>query len=185
MGELKGTTRLGVFNGTPHPVHRVAQLTCGDPVSKLQRVVVQALYGMNGSKEAQPLSVAGRPGNFDGEVSFQIGAGNGAYFDYLDEETLSRLRELMDRCDLLPVLDFLIVVTYHYLRGGRRAALRFDHHLLRFLFQGDRVELRLTHTKGIRRMPLDELLGLVTGFIVREAERQRLRDVSVEEIGTM
>ncbi|MFQ6075954.1 MAG: hypothetical protein ACE5Z5_07455, partial [Candidatus Bathyarchaeia archaeon] len=172
---MKRTTSLGVFSGTPHPIHGIAQLTHGGPASRLQRAVVQSLYEMNGSKEARPLSVAGRPGTYDGEVSFQIGVGNGVYFDYLDAETLGELFELMNRRNALPVLDFLIVVTYHYLRGGKRVALRFDHHLLRFVFHKDRVELLLAHTKGIRRTPLDELLSRVIGRIIREAERQRLK----------
>ena len=151
----------------------------------VQLAVIQALCELNGSNRAYPISVSGRVGTFSGRVGFEIGVAEETYFNYLDDNTAKKLQERLTQGKLYSILDFLIVVTYDYRREGKEVRLNFDHHQLRFLFHDNGLEMRLFHSKGIRRMPLDELFGRILDAINREMRRKSAKPLIIEKMRTL
>ncbi len=176
---------LGEFMNFPTITHGSVLAICEGHSNTVQLAVIGALCGLNGIRRTYPLSVSGRVGTFEGKVGFEIGVAEGMYFNYLDDETAKRLQEPLSRGKLYPSLDFLVVVTYDYRRGGKTVHLNFDHHQLRFLFRDDVLEMRLFHSKGIRRMPLDELLGKIIDAINIEMKRKSVKPLTIEKMRTL
>lgn len=182
---MKFGASIGEFANFSSIIHGSVVATCDSNPRTVQLAVIQALCGLNGSSRAYPISVSGRVGTFDGRVGFEIGVAEGIYFDYLDDETTKRLQEYLTQGKLYPVLDFLIVVTYSYRRGRKEVHLNFDHHQLRFIFYDKGLEMRLFHSKGIRRMPIDELFGRILDAINREMRRDSAEPLIIEKMRTL
>jgi len=179
---------LGVSEGFPLPFHGIATLSHDVPNSTLRTLVVKGLYELNGREEAYQASVAGRAGTFEGKRSFHIGVGYASVFDYLDKELYQQLigsQQIDSESASQGVLDFLLVVSYYYSRGGKSIPLRFDHYRIRFLFVRDRVRLKLAHVKGIRRTPIDEVLKLLIDWINKAFREAGFEGVRVEEFRTV
>lgn len=176
---------LGEFTNFPSLTHGLAIISHENSTAKIQRAIIQALYNTNGHKDAYDVSVAGQAGNYEGELAFEVGVANGLFFDYLDEATLKELYNPLESGKEYSILDFLIIATYHYSRSGKRIPLIFDHHVLRFFFNVGEVELTLFHSKGTRRMPLDDFLNVIINKIKVEAKRSDLRPINIEKIRTL
>jgi len=179
---LQRTSPLGEFTNFPMVIHGVAKATCDEHSARVQLSVIRALSKLNRLEKAYPVSVSGRAGTYEGRASFEIGVGEGIYFNYLDDDMTKKLCESVTPRRMYTVLDFLVIVTYHYNRQGRNVHLNFDHHQLRFIFHDEGFEIRLFHSKGIRRMPLDELLNRILESIIIEMKRQSLKPLMIEEL---
>jgi len=176
---------LGKFANFPSLVHGLVKISHENTTAKIQRAIIQAFYGLNEYREAYSLSVSGHVGIYEGWLTFEVGAANGLFFDYLDEEAVGKLYSPLESGKEYSILDFLVIITYHYSREGKRVPLNFDHHILRFLFHDGEVEVSLFHSKGTRRMPLDELLSTVISRISLEAKRSGLKPITIEKSRTL
>ena len=67
------------------------------------------------------------------ETSFEFGVAEGVVFNYLDKEEVNRLQKSVAK-KAMSIIDFLCVVRYHRVNKEKRVPLRFDYHLLRFMF---------------------------------------------------
>jgi hypothetical protein len=79
----------------------------------------------------------------------------------------------------------LIIVLYHYTKNGKKIPLNFDHHLLRFTFKKGEFNAYLFHMKGIRRMPLDDLLRQIIDRIKGKMAKNRLKTFHIEYFRTL
>lgn len=176
---------LGRYDNFPTIIHGIARLLHQIPLPTLQQLLIASLHEINGRKEPYEISVADHPGTYQGELSLEVGVAEGVYFNYLDNHELSRLYESLSSRGLFEILDFLIIVGYHYSREGKKIALKFDRHILRFLFYENTIELNLFHERGIRRMPLDDLLNYVIKNLSQKIERSDLPPLKVEHFRTL
>ncbi|MDQ1278900.1 MAG: hypothetical protein QG670_160 [Thermoproteota archaeon] len=176
---------IGEFTNFPTMNHGLAVISHQNTVTRIQHAIIQALYSLNGHKDNYSVSVSGQSGAYEGELAFEVGVANGEFFDYLDEETLKELCDPLGSGGDYPFLDFLVIATYHYSRDGKKIPLIFDHHVLRFAFNGREVDISLFHIKGTRRIPLDEFLNIIIGKIVNEAKHSKLRAINLEKIWTL
>lgn len=181
----KSVLFFGRFTNFPSIIHGTAKIAHKTSTTRLQRVIAEALRDLNGYKMPRTLSVASHSGVHRGEVAFEVGVADGSYFDYLDEETFTKLVKPLKSRKSLPVLDVLIIVSYHYSKNGKRISLNFDHHLLRFTFKNRELNLYLFHMKGIRRMPLDEFLNHVINRIKERMTKNRLKTFKIEYFRTL
>ena len=165
--------------------HGLAIVSHQNSVTRIQLAIIQALYSLNGHKNDYAVSVSGQSGTYEGELAFEVGVANGEFFDYLNEEMLKELYGSLESGRDYTVLDFLVIATYHYSRSGKKIPLTFDHHVLRFAFNGREVDINLFHIKGTRRIPLDEFLNVIIGKIREEAKHSKLRAISVEKMWTL
>ena len=97
-------------------------------------------------------------------VGFEFGVADGFDFNFLDTYELHQCLRGVEEHEL-ETLDFFFVVRYHHIMdNGKWVPLRFDYHVLRFLFQKDRLELQIRHEKGIQHILLDD----ITDFLVKQ-----------------
>lgn len=176
---------LGKFTNFPTATHGTARVTYNDHPAEIQRSVVQALSKLNGLRETIPISLPSMAGTCKGRVGFEVGIAEGTYFNYLDDHMTNKLCAPTTLRELYSVLDFLIIVTYHYSLHGKNVPLNFDYHQLRFIFRDNEFEMRLFHCKGTRRMPLDEFINRILDSISLEMKQQSLKPLTIEEMNVL
>jgi len=175
-------TQLGIFTNFPTIIHGFAKFTYKEHVAKIQRTIVRAFYKFNGSNETYMISPASRAGTYQGTLGFEVGIAEGTYFNNLNEKMTEKLYRSITPWKHYPILDFLIIVTYHYKLKRKKVNLNFDYNHLRFIFSENELEVRLFHSKGTRRMPLDELISRIMNSINQEMEKRAMEPFSVIEL---
>jgi hypothetical protein len=175
---------LGIFTDFPIFVHGTGEVIHTAPLYKVQRATIVAFKELNNYREPYPLSVSGQSGTYRGTLGFEIGVADGRFFNYLDDETAEELCKPLNPRRKYPLLDFLIIVTYHYTQQRKRVALNFDHFHLRLIFNKRRIEGRLFHNKGTRRIALDELLNRLFDQIRKNIVQSSIGTLTVKKIKT-
>ena len=176
---------LGRFVNFPSIIHGTVKIRHKTSNTRLQRIIVEVLRDLNGYTVPQVLSIASLSGTHKGEVTFEVGVADGLDFQYLDVETFSELVRPLKSRKAFKVLDVLIIVLYHYTKNGKKIPLNFDHHLLRFTFKKGEFNAYLFHMKGIRRMPLDDLLRQIIDRIKGKMAKNRLKTFHIEYFRTL
>lgn len=163
---------LGRYENFPNTVHGVASFIFRGPVKSVQQAILCALHRLN--SEVHDLGAVTSYLKRKCEVSFEFGVAEGDAFNFLDKNELEHcLRDIKEK--EFQTLDFFFVVRYHTTRdGGGRVPLRFDYHVLRFMFQEDCLEMQVRHEKGARRVQLDDLVDFIAKRINAELSRRRL-----------
>jgi len=191
MAKLKGRRKrrtkhsLGIFTNFPTIVHGIGEAFYNNQLYKIQQATITALKELNNYRESYPLSILGKSGIYIGTLGFEIGVADDIFFNYLDDETVQRLCKVLNPRRNYRLLDFLIIVTYHYTQQKKRIALNFDHFHLRLIFNKRRMEARLFHNKGIRRMPIDEMLNRIFDQIRKSMMRSSLGSLTVRRMKTL
>jgi hypothetical protein len=153
---------LGHYENFPEIVHSVETFTHHSTNRTLQRIILRTLEQLNHvTHNLDAISSFSTP---KCQASFEFGVAEGPAFNYLDNEELERFRESIKK-QVLQTLDFFCVVRYHILEEGRRVPLRFDYHLLRFVFTRNKVEVQVSHERGIRRVSPQDLTSFIIGQI--------------------
>jgi len=171
---------FGIYENFPEMYHGIARFYCKTLTNELQRALLNCLCDMNRNEEELDLPEFGRD-NIDVEVDF--GIADGLTFNYLDKETLKHCQQMLG-VQSFSVLDFLCIVRYYAIENDRRKPLRFDYHMLRFLFSEKEVELRVYHEKGTRRLSIEDLITLLTtkvNQILAKKKLIRLKTSNVHE----
>ena len=161
----EGLGLLGHYENFPTVIHNVSRFTHQSTEKKLQKTILHVFHRLN--QEKYDLNALSPFFSAKCEVSFEFGAAEGVVFNYLDEEELKRFQESITK-EALPTLDFFCVVRYHALKEGRRVPLKFDYYLLRFVFQGNGVEMQISHERGTRRVSLEDL----SNFIIEQINKE-------------
>lgn len=161
---------LGTYENFPKIYHSVSRFSYTISVEKLQRAIIQSLCKLNRKKEGPNLPEFTQ---YNIEVELELGIADGLTFSYVDREIsrdcLERLRE-----KVFQTLDFLCIVRYYAVKKDRRSSLRFDYHILRFLFNEDEVEIRVYHERGTRRLAVEDLSIFLTETINQELATEKL-----------
>ena len=174
---------LGRYENFPEVIHGVARFTFKSPIKKVQQAVLRALHQLN--QEVCGLNAVTPHLPPDIEVSFEVGVAEDIEFNYLDKEELDRFQKSIVEKEL-SILDFFCVVRYHVVNDKRkRVPLKFDYHLLRFMFQENNAELRICHERGTQRVPLEDLITFITKRINKELSQKRLIPLNLEYLRTL
>jgi hypothetical protein len=174
---------LGRYENFPEVVHGVARFTCESSVREVQKVILSGLHQLNGEVCGSSGVTPHLPQGC--EVSFEIGVAEDFNFNFLDEKELDRFQRGMAEKEL-PTLDFFCVVRYHVVNDrGKRVPLKFDYHLLRFMFQENSLDMRVRHERGTQRVPLEDLITFITKRINVELSRKRLKPLNLEYLRTL
>lgn len=153
---------LGCYEKFPENVHSIAVFQHQNSTNSLQKAILLAFQHLN--IETFDLSVVTPYLNQKCRVSFEFGVAEGLHFNFLDQNELNQCLGSVAE-EEQEMLDFFFVVRYHLIKkDGKRVPLRFDYHLLRFIFNENSLEIRIRHEKGTRHVSLDEL----TDFIVKQ-----------------
>jgi len=115
------------------------------------KLIVEALYTLNNKEEDVKLSIAGKVTPITGKRVFEVGVADGHYFNFMDEDEVKKLLNLVES-GLSSSLDFLVMVRYYYFRGKRKIPLRFDKFYLRVLSQSNVTYLLYHVFSGLGRV---------------------------------
>jgi len=174
---------LGRYENFPVVIHGVARFACESSVREVQQAILCALHHLN--QEVCGLSVVTPHLLQECEVSFEIGVAEELNFNFLDEKELNRFQRSIVEKEL-PTLDFFFVARYHIVNDmGKRIPLKFDYHMLRFMFQENSMELRICHERGTQRVPPEDLVTFVTKRINEELSKKRLKPLNLEYLRTL
>ena len=172
---------LGRYENFPIAAHCVAFLICGSPFKKVQRAIIDALYGLN--QETYPLNSVILSLRSDRVVSFEFGVAEGLVFNYLDSAEKERLEKTVYR-NSLPVLDFFCVIRYHTVKEGRKVPLRFDYQMLRFTFEKNSITLQIFHERGIQRISFEDFVTFLVKRINIENAKHGLKPLKLKTLET-
>jgi hypothetical protein len=170
---------LGVYENFPVINHGIVNGLFTAPLNIVQVSVIRALHYLDSYVTSRTVNVSGKKGIYEGIVGFEVGVAHRSVFHPLDKTLAEKISFFAIQGTLSSNLDFLFVVTYHYYRGAERHHLHFDYHQLRFSFNGNEFELRVFHSKGTRRMPLDELLHNILDAVNEELAKQSMKRLIV------
>jgi hypothetical protein len=169
---------LGRYENFPEIIHGVARFTCESPIRRVQQTILAALHNLN--HEVCGLSAIAPHLPQKCEVGFELGVAEDFDFNFLDKKELDRFQRSMVEKEL-STLDFFFVVRYHVVNDRRkRVPLKFDYHMLRFMFQENSMELRICHERGTQRVPLEDLINFITKRINEELSQRQLKPLNLE-----
>jgi hypothetical protein len=170
---------LGQYANFPENAHSTDQFIYKNMTTNaLQQTILQALHKLN--EETCDLTNITLFPSQECQVSFEAGVAEGITFNYVDSFEVERIKKNIDEKEL-PLLDFLCVVRYHVVKEGKRAALKFDYYLVRFVFQGEILELKVFHERGPRRTSPKELLNFLAKLTNDELQRNWLPPLTSKE----
>jgi len=169
---------LGRYENFPEIIHGVARFTCESPIRKVQQTILAALHNLN--HEVCGLSAVTPHLPQKCEVSFELGVAEDFDFNFLDKKELDRFhRSIVEK--ELSTLDFFCIVRYHVVNDtGKRVPLKFDYHMLRFMFHENSMELRICHERGTQRVPLEDLINFTMKRINGELSQRQLKPLNLE-----
>ena len=174
---------LGRYENFPEVIHGVARFTFKSRIKKVQQAILCSLHKLN--QEVCGLNAVTPHLPPDIEVSFEVGVAEDVEFNYLDKEELDRFQKSIVEKEL-SILDFFCVVRYHVVNDKRkRVPLKFDYHMLRFMFQENSMELRICHERGTQRVPLGDLITFITKRINEELSKKQLKPLNLEYLRTL
>jgi hypothetical protein len=169
---------LGRYENFPEIIHGVARFTCKSSIRTVQQTILSVLHNLN--HDVCGLRVVTPHLTQECEVSFELGAAEDFDFNFLDEKELDRFQRSIVEKEL-STLDFLFVARYHVVNDkGKRVPLKFDYHMLRFMFQENGMELRICHERGTQRVPLEDLVTFITKRINEELSQRQLKPLNLE-----
>jgi len=169
---------LGRYENFPNIIHGIARFTYKSPLRTVQQTILSGLHKLN--RETCGLRAVTPHLLQECEVSFELGAAEDFDFNFLDNKELDRFQRSIVEKEL-STLDFFFVVRYHVLNDkGKRVPLKFDYHMLRFMFQENSVELRICHERGTQRVPLEDLIKFITKRINEELSQRQLKPLNLE-----
>jgi hypothetical protein len=153
---------LGCYDNFPKNFHGLFCFQYHDSMKGLQQAILCTFHGLN--SETFDLSAVTPYLKQNCMVGFEVGVADSFDFNFLDHSELDQCLKSVAENELL-TLDFFFAVRYHLIRDdGKRVPLKFDYHLLRFVFQEVGLKLQICHEKGTQRVPLDDL----TSFLVKQ-----------------
>lgn len=171
---------LGRYETFPEVIHGVARFNCKSALAKVQQEILHTFHKLN--EQAFNLKDIATISYSQCEVSFEFGVADGVEFAYLDAEELGKMQTSIAR-GVLQTLDFFCVIRYHIIKNGKRVPLKFDYHMLRFIFQNkNNLELRVSHQRGIRRISVENLITFITKRINENLSQNRLRQLVVKSL---
>jgi hypothetical protein len=169
---------LGRYENFPEIIHGVARFTCKSSTRRVQQTILSVLHKLN--REICSLRAVAPDLLQESEVSFELGVAEAFDFNFFDEKELDRFRRSIVEKEL-STLDFFFVVRYHVVNyKGKRVPLKFDYHMLRFMFPENSIELQICHERGTQRVPLEDLTTFLTKRINEELSQRQLKPLTLE-----
>lgn len=174
---------LGRYENFPEVIHGRARFTCQDSVREVQRTILRSLHQLN--REVHRLDAIASHLSPHCEVGFEFGVAEDMTFNYLDEEELNKSGRRIAKKEL-PLMDFLCAIHYHTVKkDGKRVPLKFDYHLIRFMFRGNSVELQVSHERGPQHVPLRDFITFMISHINEELSKKQMTPLRLEYLRTL
>ena len=170
---------LGSYKNFPENIHGITFFEYQDSTKSLQQAILFALHQLN--QATYNLGAVTPYLKQNHEVGFEFGVAEDCDFNFLDNKELERCARSIAENEL-ETLDFFFTVRYHnIMKNKKKTPLKFDYHLLRFIFQKNGLELRIRHERGPQRVPIDDLTEFIAKQINRELCQKQLTPLLIGE----
>ena len=159
---------LGFYENFPANIHLVESFNSAVSTKQLQQRLIQVLYEIN--REEFSFEEAANPTIPECKLIFEFGLADAGGFNYIDEEEVKKVLNLLEK-ESLHTLDFFCAIRYY--KGEKKTALKFDYYLLRTLYDKEALEIQVFHKKGPRYISPEDL----TLFIFKETNEVSKRKI--------
>jgi len=161
---------LGFYENFPLNIHMVESFNSALSSKKLQQRLIQVLYEVN--RKEFSFEEAANPTIPECKLIFEFGLADAEGFNYIDEEEVKKVRNLLEK-ENLRTMDFFCVIRYH--KREKKSALKFDYYLLRTLYDRDIFEIQVFHQKGPRYVSPEDLTLFVFNKTNEASSRKILK----------
>jgi len=172
---------LGCYENFPKNFHDTSFFQYQDSAKGLQQAILGAFHRLN--RKTFDLGAVTPYLKQNCVVGFEFGVADGFDFNFLDQNELDQCLKNFAETEM-ETLDFFFAVRYHIVRDdGKRVPLKFDYHVIRFVFQEGGLELQIRHEKGTQRVPLDDLTDFLVKQINAELSRKQMMPLFFGDFG--
>ena len=162
---------MGEYKNFPKNIHGIAVLRYQESTKSIQKTILHTFYKLN-HDISNLFDVT--PYLFQNyEVGFEFGIADGNDFIFLDNKELERCERSLSENNWNSIDFFIIICYYRIKEDKKRVPLKFDSHIIRFIFYKDILELQIHHEKGPQRISLDDLTDFITKKINSELSQQK------------
>ena len=138
---------LGRYENFPEGIHRTESFTSSLSSKKLQQRLIQVLSEIN--RKTFSFEEIANPTVPECTIIFEVGLADAESFNYIDEEETKKALNALKK-EPFRVMDFFCAVRYYKAKTEKKAPLKFDYYMIRFVFGKDSVEIRVFHERGPR-----------------------------------
>ncbi len=143
---------LGFYENFPLNIHLVESFNSTLSSKQLQQRLIQVLYEIN--RKEFSFEEAANPTIPECKLIFEFGLADAEDFNYIDEEEVKKVRNLLEK-EHLRTMDFFCAIRYY--KGEKKSPLKFDYYLLRTVYSRDILEIQVFHKKGPRYISPEDL----------------------------
>ena len=161
---------LGFYENFPLNIHMVESFNSTLPSKQLQQRLIQVLYEINRKKFS--FEEAANPTIPECKLIFEFGLADAEGFNYIDEEEVKKVQNLLEK-ENLRTMDFFCAIRYY--RGEKKSPLKFDYYLLRTVYNKDSLEIQVFHQKGPRYISPEDLTLFIFNKTNEAANRKILK----------
>ena len=170
---------LGEYKNFPKNIQGIALLRYQESTKSIQKTILHTFNKLN-----QDIS------NFfdvtpylcqNCKVGFEFGIADSIDFIFLDNKVLERCERNLSENNWNSIDFFIIICYYRIKEDNKRVPLKFDSHIIRFIFYKDFLELQIHHEKGPQHISLDDLTDFITKKINSELSQQKLSPMILQD----
>ena len=143
---------LGFYENFPLNIHLVESFNSTLLSKQLQQRLIQVLYEIN--RREFSFEEAANPTIPECKIIFEFGLADAEDFNYIDEEEVKKVLNLLEK-ENLRTMDFFCAIRYY--KGEKKRALKFDYYLLRTVYNRGSLEIQVFHKKGPRYISPEDL----------------------------
>ena len=161
---------LGFYENFPSNIHMVESFNSTLSSKQLQQRLIQVFYEIN--RKEFSFEEAANPTIPECKLIFEFGLADAEDFNYIDEEEVKKVRNLLEK-EHLRTMDFFCAIRYY--KGEKKSALKFDYYLLRTVYDRDILEIQVFHQKGPRYISPEDLTLFIFNKTNEAANRKILK----------
>jgi hypothetical protein len=149
---------LGLYENFPIQIHRIESFTSKLPAKQLQQKLIELFFETN-RKELSFEEVA-NPTIPGCKVIFEFGLAYAEGFNYIDDEELKKVSDLLAK-EHLHTIDFFCLIRYYRENGESKQALKFDYYLFRTMYNRGNLDIQVFHERGPRYISPEDLTSFI------------------------
>ena len=167
---------LGFYENFPEGIHRIESFTSSLSSKKLQQRLIQVLSEIN--RKTFSFEEIANPTVPECAVIFEVGLADAESFNYIDEEETKKALNALKK-EPFRVMDFFCAVRYYKAKTEKKAPLKFDYYLIRFVFGKDSMEMRVFHERGPRYVSPEDIVAFLVNKVNEASGRKILKKVEL------
>jgi hypothetical protein len=109
---------------------------------------------------------------------FEFGIAEANSFTYLDATEVDKVLKTINKKPL-QVVDVYCAVRYYKWQNGKKAPLKFDYYMVRFLFNKKLLEILVFHERGPRYIAPNDIVNFMTNKINEEFSKKVIKPLTL------